>query len=459
MDYGILSVVPPLVAIILALVLKDIFIALMLGIFSASIIINGWGFLPPIVSKYILESGIKGNATIITVLLFFGPLIALMKKSGGFEAYARWADKHIRSKYSALMYTWLASLVCFINTTMSTIGVGVVMRQITDRYKVPREKLGMILSCSGPPAEALVPITLWIIFYGGVISKAIPVDGTKAFINAIPFNFYSLISIVGAFLIGAGVIPDFGLIKKAVMRSEKTGDLIRPDSSPMDAKEIAELEIAENTRVSFLAFIIPLLVAVAVVIFSYLTTKRVKLDFAIFCAFLAAVIVAMAMGSLKLRDITGTFFIGVKSIIPAVVIIILAVALAASIKDVGFAPYLIRVSKGFISGWWLPLSGFIIACVTSFATGSSSGTVAILAPLVLPLAASLNAPISLTIAAIFGGALFGDESSPVSDMAVKSAMGAGVDVADLVAAQLPYKLIFAVLALVGYVIASLIWYL
>jgi len=216
--------------------------------------------------------GLGSHTDMFVMLFIFGPFLAAIKKAGGFEAFTGLAEKKVKNAKGAKMLTWLLGILSF-SQSIGTIGVGSVMRSVTDRYKVPREKLGFILSSSAPAMCALVPFTIFILFYSGVISAAnSELNGVAEYIKAIPYNFYAILSIIVSFLFASEILPDIGYMKKCEIRAKETGQLIRPGSYPMDTKEIDEMQSDESQKPDIYCFILPFAAFIISVVWIYMQT-------------------------------------------------------------------------------------------------------------------------------------------------------------------------------------------
>jgi Na+/H+ antiporter NhaC len=327
------------------------------------------------------------------------------------------------------------------------------MRPITDRFKVPREKLGFILSTTAEPVNALVPITIYILFYGGLFQSINPsLNGTAEYIKTIPFNFFAIFSIIVALLYSLELLPDFGYMKKCEQRAKETGQVIREGSDVMETKELDEMKVTEGVKPDILSLILPFVAFFAVIILLYIQTGSFVLTTPILIGFLVAIIYPIIRGYFKFGEITRLLINGAKSMTPIVVLLSLAFGFGKSVGAIGFAAFVIEKTQPLLIAMVLPAVIFLICAVVSYATGSLVSASVILAPIAMSLAASLGANLPLVLAALIGGSTFGDSSSPLSDIVVESAMGASVDVVDLGKAQFLYKVGIALIALVLYLI-------
>ncbi len=453
MSYGLLSLLPPILTLVLALWTKNIVLALFCGITTCSVIVNGAGFIAPIMDTYIL-GGIQGNADIFLFMFLFGAFIAVIKRSGGFAAFSKFADSKFNSpRKSKFLTALLSGVVC--NQSFGTIGVGAIMRPVTDKHKVSREKLGFILSSMAEPVCALIPITVYILFFGGMISAILPgTDGSQLYIQAIPYNFFCILSIVAGFLVALEIIPDFGYMRKCEKRARETGQLIREGSNPMETAELDEMQTPEGVEPDILCFLLPFVVFLGTIVVIYLQTGMLNLGPSILLGFLTAAAYPVARGYIKFSEITGLVFQGAKSMVTVSVILALAFGFGKAVEAVGFAAYVVEMTQGFLTPKLLPAAAFLICCVGSYATGSLVSACVILTPIAVSLAGSLGASLPLVVGALVGGSTFGDCTSPLSDIVIESAMGAGVDVMDLGKAQFLPRILLALITTALYLIIA-----
>ena len=457
MHYGLLSLVPPIIALFLALYTKNIMLALFMGVASCSIIVNGFGFFAPIFDTYLM-AGVGGNIDMFIYMFVFGAFIAAIKRGGGFAAFSDFAEKHFNSPKKSKFLTWLLSGLV-VNQSLGTIGVGSIMRPITDRHKISREKLGYLLSTTAEPVTALVPITIYILFFGGMISEANPalaLNGQEEYVKAIPYNFFCLLCLVVGLLTALEIIPDFGFMKQREKAAREKGELIRPGSNPIETKELDEMQAPEGAKSDFFSFLLPFIAFFAAIIIIRIQTGMFNLGTPILFGFVVSIAYPIIRGYFKFSDVTGLLINGSKSMVPVCLILALAFAFGQAVAAVGFANFIVEVTEPFLTPLILPAVVFAICAVASYATGSLVSACVILTPIAITLAGSIDANLSLTVAALVGGSTFGDCSSPLSDIVIESAMGASVDVTDLGKAQLMPRIILGVITIVLYLIFAAI---
>ncbi len=448
-NLGFLTIIPPVLALVLALVTKNIFLALFLGIVSCSILANGWGFLTPILDEYIFN-GISGNVDMFIFLIVFGAILAAIKRGGGFSAFSKLADERFNTPKKAKFLTWLLSGIV-INQGFGTIGIGSIMRPTTDKHGVSREKLGYILSSTAEPVCALVPFTIYILVFSGLVSAVLPeVDGQAAYLQSIKYDFFCILAIVAALLSALEILPDFGFMKKREIAAREKGEVFRPGSTPMEAKELDEME--GGAKPDILSFLLPILTLIVVLIIIRIKTGMFSLMTPSLVAFIVAVAYPVIRGYFKFGEIPGLLINGGKSMMSVVILLSLAFGFGKAVAAVGFADYIVGVTQSVLTPAILPAAVFVICAVASYATGSLISACFLLGPIALILASGSGANIPLVLGALVGGSTFGDITSPLSDMVIESATGAGVDVMDLGKAQLMPRVILAVITTVLYLI-------
>jgi Na+/H+ antiporter NhaC len=354
----------------------------------------------------------------------------------------------------------------FFSDYFSPLFVGPVMRDLTDRARVSREKLAYICDSTSSPVSVLAPITGWAVYITGLLIGIGPIlnkqDAMALFVNSIPFNFYGILSIIMVALIVGKVIPEFGPMKKAERRTIETGEVIKSGSVPMMSSELTNLPVSEKGRPNiWLNFFMPVLIVISVNIVSFFMMGQARvLD----SFMLATIVLGVTMFIQRVDNLSGlmrSIQAGIKGVLPAVLILSFAYAINFVSREMGTAQYVVESSKEWFNPALLPVLVFILAAFISFATGTSWGTFAIIIPVAVPLAfefsqGHVTTLVLATIAASAGGGVFGDHCSPLSDTTVLSSLGAACDHMDHVKTQIPYALVVAALASVIYIILGLV---
>ncbi|EAU00444.1 Na+/H+ antiporter NhaC family protein [Campylobacter curvus] len=508
--FGIWTLVPPVVAIVLAFITKDVVLSLFLGVFSGTFLIN-------VVSSNIFMTFIKGftsivqrvvgsladswNAGIVLQVLCIGGVVALITKMGGTKAVALWLSKRAKTGVSAQISTWLMGLFVFFDDYANALIVGPIMRPITDKFKVSREKLAFIIDATAAPVAGLAVISTWVGLEISLIKQGYELIGVTdinafgIFVETIPYRFYNLFMLFFIVCI-AFMGRDFGGMLKAERRA-KVGEL-HSGRSMMSDVEDKTLEPKEGIKLQASNALIPLLVLIIGAFVSFyfsglsslegealadaqanpLTFHTFQATFgaadasvALFQSALLATIVAIFMAVyrkiLTVREAIETWGKGWKTMITTIIILLLAWSLSSVIKELGTSRYLVDLLSQSTPKIILPASIFILGSFISFSTGTSYGTMGILMPLAIPLASAvgansglagdaLHAYMIVNISAVLTGAIFGDHCSPISDTTILSSMGAGCNHIDHVQTQMPYALsVCAISIVVGYLPVAL----
>lgn len=466
--YGILSILPPLVAVVVAWKFKNVLTALFAGAYMGTLIIfkNPMTALVDLIRNYILvQAADSYNSNLLVMMVFVGGFVGVVTYSGGARAFAELATGIIGSRTKAQIAAWFGGILIFFSDSCSPLLVGSVFQPMCDRMKVSREKLAWILDTTASPVCILVPFIGWGIYIQGLIRKEFDAIGNTAsewytFIEVIPFQFYALCALLMVPLV-ALLRFEFSEMYKAEKRTVETGQLYWPGAKIIG--DSMDVEKNANGRASFI--VVPL-----IVLFVCFVGVLVPLGFpgkpapgsmlrTALCAgyFLAAIscIILMVVTKVKTPGESYDMYMrGVKEIVFILLILVLAWSLGSVCKKVGTAAYIVGLAKGNIPGWMVPAILFLTGSIISFATGSSWGAFAILIPLAVPMAQGLNAPMLVCLGSVLSGGLFGDHCSPISDTTILSSMGAGCDHLDHVKTQLPYAGTVAIASFIGYIVAG-----
>lgn len=456
-NMGFISVIPSLLAVVLCFVTRNTVVSLMVACFAGTLLAGqGLMGLPTLLKT---SMGTTGFAWVMMLNVFISILVAYFQKTGAIQGFSRKVHDFHLGRKGVQLISWLLGLFVYFSDSFSPLFVGTVMRRISDNAKISREKLSYIADSTSAPVSVLVPITGWAAYLSGLaVGVGCIVDQEQAmslFVKAVPFNFYALFAVAFVFLIGSGLVKDFGPMKKAERRAMDEGKVLRDGAQPLIGKELTEMPAQEGikTRV-FLNFILPVLMIVCIAVGTYVTLHSAKT----MEAFLAVVIfmtVSMMLQGIPLKDVINTATDGVKGAVPVVMLLALAYSVNALSKTMGTATYIVSLAQQFLSPHLLPFIIFVIAAIMAFATGTSWGTFAICMPIALPLAFNytnnqVTPLVTACFAAVAGGGVFGDHCSPLSDTTVLSSAGAAADHIDHVKTQLPYALVCAAAASIAY---------
>ena len=462
-NMGIISIIPAILAIVLSFATKNTIACFtgttLVGVASGTPIVETLLLGFPTLLKENL--GTTSFSWVMLLNTFIGILVAYFQKTGAIQGFSQWVHDKKLSRKGAQLMAWVLGMFVYFSDSFSPLFVGSVMRSITDKAKVSREKLAYIADSTSAPVSVLMPITGWAAYLMGlavgvgcIVTQE---DASNLFLRAIPFNFYPIFAVILVGLIGSGIVKDFGPMKKAEKRAMEEGKVLRDGAVPLIGKELTEMQAYPGIKPRvFLNFILPVLMIVTIALTTYITMSSAKT----MEAFLFVVIfmtISMLIQKIPFKEVMDTLTSGVKGAIPAIMLLALAYSINALSKTMGTANYIISVSEGFLSPALLPAIIFIVASIMAFATGSSWGTFAICMPIALPLAfefsgGELTTIVIASFAAVAGGGVFGDHCSPLSDTTVLSSTGSASDHIDHVKTQLPYSLVCGALAVVAYLI-------
>ncbi len=468
MEYGILSILPPIFTIILAIYTKNVFIALFLGVFLGNFVIHGWDFFIALNSTLngfisIFES--HSNTIVIASILLIGALIYIIERSGGIEGFVEVMVRKkglIKSKRAAGIFTWLMGVFVFTSGTLSTLVVGSVTRPINDALKVPHEKSSFIVHTTSTPVCVLLPLSGWgASMIGYLTSGGVPeAEATTVLVQSIGLNFYCIIAVFGTLLLTI-FRKDFGPMKKAELRAEATGQLDEPSSIAAKSENLDTEILIDTDKPLARNLLLPIGTLIAVIITVLLITGKgnlLKGDgmnallWGVFVSLVVAGILCISQKIYNLNQFIEVMFKGAGGMLSISMILVFGFAMGGVVKQLGTGLYLSSVFERFLTPGLLPALVFIMACLISFATGTSMGTMAITSVIALPMAYNLGVSIPLVASAVFGGSIFGDHSSPISDTTIMSCSTTGCNIIDHVKSQVPYCLVAAAATIVLYVI-------
>ena len=507
-QFGWFSLVPPVVSILLAFVTKNVIISLFLGVFAGAFVLHSvdGNILSTLVQSFlsIVEYALTSladryNAGIILQVLVIGGLIALMTKMGGTKAVANALASKAKGPISAQVISWVLGLLLFFDDYANALIVGPVMRPVTDEKKISREKLSFIVDATAAPVAGIALISTWVGYEVGLIQDGYEAIGQSVnaysiFLETIPYRFYNILMLL--FVVCTALfLKEFGPMLKAERRARKFDPKNIEDINPNpSSSELDEMEPVEGVKLSIWNAIVPIgtLIVASLIGFyfngynSIMAGENTELiqsmqnspfsftgiqeafgasdaSIVLFQAALLASLVAMAMG-VKQKAFTwgeaiDTWINGMKSLVITGAILLLAWSLSASITDLGTAGFLVSLLSDSLPAFLLPSIIFILGSIISFATGTSYGTMGILMPLAIPLAAGISGDpefIVISAGAVLTGAIFGDHCSPISDTTILSSMGAGVDHLAHVQTQMPYAIAVGIISVIfGFLPAGL----
>ena len=463
------ALVPPLVAIGLALITKEVYSSLFLGILVGAALYSGFSFEGTVTQ--IFQGGIiqvltsADNMGILIFLVILGVIVSLMNRAGGSAAFGKWAGNHIKGKIGAQLATIILGVLIFIDDYFNCLTVGSVMRPVTDRQKISREKLAYLIDATAAPVCIIAPISSWAAAVTGFVEGQ---DGFSLFIQAIPYNFYALLTLV--MLVGIVLMKvDFGPMK----RSEETAELEGPKSAGAETETLNETEIIHG-RGKVIDLVLPVAVLILCCVIGMIYTGGFFSGTDFVTAFsksdaptglvlgsffgLAFTIVFYSVRRvMKFRDCMACLPEGFKAMVPAILILTFAWTLKAMTDGLGAGIYVHGVVKQWAEGLMvlLPAIIFLVGAALAFATGTSWGTFGILIPIVVSVFGESGGTLMIiSISACMAGAVCGDHCSPISDTTIMASAGAQCEHVKHVSTQLPYVLCMALISFLTYLVAG-----
>ncbi len=461
----IFSLIPPIVAIALALITKEVYLSLLIGIMSGAFLFTGPNPLHAVETMIaIMGEKIGGNVNILLFLAFLGIVVALITKSGASKAYGEWASHAIRTKKGALFATMFLGMLIFVDDYFNCLTVGTVMRPVTDKHKITRAKLAYIIDATAAPICIIAPISSWAAAVGSSLPEDSGVDGFSLFLHTIPFNLYALLTICFMLFLVAGDF-DFAAMKRYEEQVKKTGKETTVEAEAM--------EISGNGTV--IDLILPILVLIAFCVSGMLYTGGILDGVGLVEAFANCdSALSLVLGSfftlvfifvfyvirrvIRFNEFCESFTIGVKAMIPAIMILCLAWTLSGicSADYLNIGGYVKEVVGGnALVGSLMPALMFVIAAGLAFSTGTSWGTFGILLPIAFAVVGAENMNgLTIVTASILAGAVCGDHVSPISDTTILASAGAQCHHINHVSTQIPYVLCVAACCFLGYLAAG-----
>ena len=479
------ALLPPVVAIGLALSTKEVYSSLFIGILIGGLIYSGFAFEGTLV--HVFQDGFVAsvadsyNVGILIFLVILGAIVALMNKAGGSEAFGRWASEHIKTKMGAMLATTALGVLIFIDDYFNCLTVGSVMRPVAEKHGISKEKLSYLIDATAAPICIIAPVSSWAAAVAGFVKDS-GVSGFGLFVKAIPYNFYAILTIV-MMLCLAFMKFDYGPMRTfepytKEMAKKKIETMIRRSGSFSEKIEVMEEETVKDKsrskgKVIDLVFPIVVLIISCVIGMLYSggffsgagvieafsdSDASVGLMLGSACTFIITIVYFLLRRVLKFQDIMSCLPEGFKAMVPAILILVFAWTLKAMTDSLGAKEFVEGVVYNSAAGFkvMLPAIIFVIGCFLSFSTGTSWGTFGILIPITISVF-PITTPIGIVcVSACMAGAVCGDHCSPISDTTIMASAGADCDHINHVNTQLPYAITVAGVSFVSYIIAGLV---
>jgi Na+/H+ antiporter NhaC len=458
MDYGVLSILPPLLAITLALVTRDVLISLTVGILAGFLILNNYQPLDAVLAMLDSIVGLFAEGWVVKTLLFsllVGSVIRLMMDSGGVAGlvyFLTQKSRTVRSARGSMLLAYFIGLIIFIESSITSLVAGTVARPLCDKYGVSRQKLAYICDSTSAPVCSLIPLNGWGALLLGLLATQITAgvlsgSAVEILFKSIVYNFYAWLALI--------------LVLVVILRDWDLGSMRRFEES---TTSVSIPVPAEGLHVS--RMLLPLVVLIGMVPVSLYFTGQESLlsegkalenqifldaifagsgSTSVFYAVLATLLVAFVqyviLGSMSRQDYFRSAFAGAGELLPIVTILVLAFVIGNLVKELDAGNYLASLAQGWLSAGWIPVLIFLLSAGIAFATGTSWGTFSIMMPIGVSLAVATGADVYLVVGAVISGGVCGDHASPISDTTIISSLAAGCDVADHATSQLPYALL------------------
>ena len=471
------ALIPPVVAIVLALITKEAFSSLFIGILVGALF--QCNFAPVATLDTIINDGfvaaIADSAGIFLFLVLLGIVVALINASGGSAAFGRWAEKNIKTRVGAILATFVLGVLIFVDDYFNCLTVGSVMRPITDGHRVSRAKLSYLIDATAAPICMIAPVSSWAAAVSGVAADLdTDISGIELFVKAIPYNFYSLLTFV--FVIGLAVMKfDYGPMKIHEMNAQLNGDLGALET---------ESQEEENSRGRVIDLVLPVVVLIIFCVVGMIyvggffgtdawggtdyagdfigafgnTDAFVSLPWGALIALIITIIYMVARRVMTFKEAMACVPKGFIAMVPPITILTMAVSLKTMTSLLGADVFVHDVMEGAAQGLYamLPAVIFLVACLLAFASGTSWGTFGILIPIVVAIFDPSSTLLTIGISACLAGAVCGDHCSPISDTTIMASAGAQCDHVNHVSTQLPYAITVAAVSFVSFVIAGFV---
>ncbi|QGS60004.1 Na+/H+ antiporter NhaC family protein [Shewanella algae] len=454
-----LSLVPPIVVLVLAIWLRRPILALIIGAVSGLLLLDPSQVLNSFADISLKVMADETIGWLILVCGSFGALIALLVRTGGALAFGRKALKLAKGPRSSLLMTFVLGLVIFIDDYLNALTVGETMKRVTDRFKISREMLAYVVDSTAAPVCVLVPLSTWAVFFGGLLVNngvAAEGEGIQIYMQAIPYMFYAWLAVAMVLLVILGIVPAIGPMKKAQLAAaagnpaKEQIDLDEVQTSDEYAVRAMEEEFEQADKQGKLHnFLVPILLLVGFTVY---------FDIDVWKGLLATLVITLPYYAVQrlmpLSEMMDQMIDGFKSMLPAIGTVIAAFVFKDVCDQLLLPQYVIESLSPFMTPKLLPAVVFVAMAILAFATGSSWGIFAVTIPIVMPLAQSVGADISLVIGALLSASSFGSQACFYSDSTVLAAQGSGCNLVSHAVTQLPYALIAAVLTFIGFIIVA-----
>ena len=450
MNMGLLAILIILLIIIGAVWTKKCVEFLVAGSLLGALFLYGTGFLSQWCSM--LQTATTDNIWIIITCGLFGSLIALLQESKGSFGFSKVVAKWCNTEKKTLLTTFVMGILIFVDDYLNVLSIGVCMKNVFDKRKIPRETLAYMLDSTGAPVCVMLPFSTWAVFYASLFFEQEGVkalgyaSGISSYVHALPFCFYPILTLVVIFLFCIGVVPKIGPMKKAYQRVEETGKVYSDASRKYNHEDYKGYEEDGNLW----DFAIPMIVLIVMAIATSDLLSAVVVSIA------ACFVMYVPRKVITLDNFFNVIIKGFADMLPVLILLTSAFLLQNVTAQMGLSDYIIQVAEPFLTGAIFPAIAFVLVAALCFATGSFWGMSAVVAPIVFPLAQAVGANMLLIMAAIISGGAFGSHACMYGDATVLASTGAGIENMEHVTTQLPYVAIASALSIVGFLICGFI---
>ncbi len=460
---GWYSILPPLLAIVLAIWSKQVILSLFAGIWMGFFILEGFNPLAGLTAGLdgvVNVFGDAGDAKVLIFTLLIGSLIATIEHSGGVRGFVHFLESRrwVHTGFRAQLLAWVTGLIIFIESNITLLVAGSVSRPLFDRYRISREKLAYLIDATSAPVCAMIPLNAWGAVIIGLVASTGVENPLEAFIASIPYNLYAITAILLALVVIWKNI-NIGPMKAAEERTAR-GELLWPTSTPLvDTSAEQVVDEGEPPSAAFMA--IPIVVMIGMMpVGLYVTGEGNLIEgsgstsilWAVSTAILALWIMLLATRKSSISALMRVFMTGAGNLLPISTILLLALALGDVANLLQTGPYVAGIAGATVPEFLLAPLIFLVSAFIAFSVGSSWGTFAIMIPIAIPIATTLGLPMPLLLGAAISGAIFGDHASPISDTTVVASMASATDHIDHVRTQIPYALLAAAIASAGFLL-------
>lgn len=467
-SYPFLSVIPPLLAIILAICTRHVYLSLFAGIAVGTVILAGGHPLKGIadaVEACVLVFKDPGNTRVIAFSVLVGSLIALLQRSGGIEGFNTFVTEKgiIRGKRSIELTAFIIGVLIFIESSITCLVTGTIARPLTDKYSVSREKLAYICDSTSAPICALIPLNAWGAYVIALLTKEGLSNTIGLFLSSILLNFYALTALMLLLLVILFQF-DFGPMRKAEHRARTTGKVLREGAQPAIAEEITTITPKSGTPTRAVNMLLPIGVMIVMIFAGLYITGNGNLThgsgstsvlWAVSASIFSAALLYKSQNLMNMDEIVVLFFKGAGGLIGLGLLMMMAFAISTICRELQTGVYVAKVTKGLLQPQVLPAVIFIVTSFIAFSTGTSFGTWGIMFPIAIPMASAMGVYLPPVIGALLSGGVFGDHCSPISDTTIISSMASASDHIDHVRTQLPYALLAGTISIVLFLIIGL----